>query len=182
MVNMSRVAAFAFAALLATFVPVQGDAATIDFSLTDLTNTPQIVGTLTGSGDVTISMKLLVDVTPEGGADGSIFVDLVNSPSLPGDTPVDTFFAISSPFDPETPLISFATFTETVLLSGPFSLDIVVTASITEAFGATFNGNPILRITLEETAAAVPLPAALPLFASGVVLMGYFGRRKRRRA
>jgi len=47
---------------------------------------------------------------------------------------------------------------------------------------ATSNGGAFLNATLEVEGSVVPLPAALPLFGTGLGLMGLFGWRRRRKA
>jgi hypothetical protein len=47
--------------------------------------------------------------------------------------------------------------------------------------GVSSGGDPIKGYFIEYETSAVPLPAALPLFATGLGLIGIFGRRRRRR-
>jgi hypothetical protein len=58
---------------------------------------------------------------------------------------------------------------------------LLVWATSTSTGTVNFNGRPVAAPTLTVDVSAVPLPAALPLFASGTCLLGFIGWRRKRR-
>lgn len=66
-----------------------------------------------------------------------------------------------------------------VLLAAPdFPVSITIVSSL---FGLPTDASPVLAYQFTPNATTTPLPAALPLFASGVGLMGWMARRRRRK-
>src|SRR5262249_39257502 len=71
------------------------------------------------------------------------------------------------------------------LLNGDFgwtvyTLDVVASANSTELLFSGFQNPAINGLDAVSVTSAVPLPAALPLFASGLGVMGWLARRRRK--
>ena len=178
LIRLAAAGFFAVAAAAAFTKPAS--AATVDYTGFDQNGTPTLVDTIvTGSNPVLISIQLLPQVTVtavDGGLYGTISVDVGTPPVI--------FVADGLPFaDPTNLEVGFpGSGIFTALLAANGSYDLVVTALLTLIDAVYVDAGPILRVTTEEVASAVPVPGALPLFATGIGALGLVHWRRKRRA
>jgi hypothetical protein len=155
-------------------------AISVDLNGFDVNGTPTPVGVVhVGSTPVLLSIQLFPNYSPTspgGGVDGFISVDV--------GAPIVSFVGFGAPFaDPTALEVDGSPGVFTYLLTAlNQDLNIVVTALLTPNDDGSFIGEgPFIRVTLEDVTSAVPVPGALPLFATGIGALGFMQWRRRRR-
>jgi len=114
--------------------------------------------------------------------DGALTPNDYELPASP--TSIGSFTVTPGAFDPVH--VDVAAFINAqIALNADFAGFKVVSNSLVNGevidFGDTTPGHIPISATLDVTAAATPLPAALPLFASGIGALGLFGWRRKRK-
>jgi hypothetical protein len=139
--------------------------------------------------DLTLTATSDTDGTPLATYDGTGTLTFMNAPSTSG---VSAPVSAAVTFTVDGQLFS-GTATSVELLNGNF-----YNASFSEQIGSSTarftldtsgvyafyydNNGQVAGGSITSSLAATPLPAALPLFAGGLGVMGLFGRRRKRKA
>jgi hypothetical protein len=147
-------------------------AATITYNLTLQDTTP---GGISGTGTLTIAAPLLANNVYTPGPAVTLLDFVINAQDF---NETSTFTSIHTNASAQIDAITTLVFSPGFLSTGALTF----TYSGNGQFGSGVI-NLVAAADGENEAAATPLPAALPLFATGLGAMGLFGwRRKRKQA
>ena len=186
-------AAFATITVLSVSVPANASTVDFDFSFTDGTDT--VSGTIFGLAETGVSQASRLIAS--GGALGPDLIEFI-APSNPSITLFSnnflvaggqiTAFEFSSRIDfpsasvLESPIIAFLSLADRSAadnFAGAGIAEVLALADFADVFTVANPGFP--TFTLREPAvSAVPLPAALPLMAGGISLLGFMGWRRKK--